>query len=97
MSGQPERKTLFRLTTVFDVSQTDPLPNTDPVPLEPPSEELAGDSRAALFEPLEDLAGELGYRVDRKDLSGEAAGGWCDRKQKLIVVGSASRTRRCGR
>jgi hypothetical protein len=86
--GNLKHRTLFRLTTVFDVAQTDPLPGKEPVPLEPPSEPLTGDSHVGLFEPLEGLAGELGYRVERKDLAGSAAGGWCDRKQKLIVVGT---------
>jgi N-terminal domain of anti-restriction factor ArdC len=87
--GQPKRRTLFRLTTVFDVSQTDPLPGAEPVPLDPPSQPLTGDSHADLIEPLTELAAELGYRVERRDLSGESAGGWCDPKAKLIVVGIA--------
>jgi hypothetical protein len=85
--GQTKRRTLFRLTTVFDVSQTDPLPGAEPVPLDPPSQPLTGDSHADLFEPLTTLAGELGYSVERQDLSGSSAGGWCDPKAKLIVVG----------
>src|SRR5437764_1286033 len=48
---------------------------------------LTGDSHADLIEPLQALAGELGYRVERRDLSGKSAGGWCDRQSKLIAVG----------
>jgi hypothetical protein len=82
--GNARHRTLFRLTTVFDVSQTDPLPDKEPVALEPPSEPLTGDSHAGLFDPLERLAGELGYLVERRHV----AGGWCDRKAKLIVIGT---------
>jgi hypothetical protein len=38
--GNAKHRTLFRLTTLFDVAQTDSLPNTEPVPREPPSKEL---------------------------------------------------------
>jgi N-terminal domain of anti-restriction factor ArdC len=85
--GQPKRRTLFRLTTVFDGSQTDPLAGAEPMPLDPPSQPLTGDSHARMFEPLTELAAELGYGVERRDLSASSAGGWCDPKQKQIVVG----------
>jgi hypothetical protein len=87
-NGRAKRRTLFRVTTVFDVSQTDPLPGAEPVLLEPPSEPLTGDSHADLIAPLTRLARELGYRVEHQDLSERSAGGWCDRKAKLIVVGN---------
>ena len=75
----------FRAVSVFDVSQTDPLPGTDPVPLDPPSHPIEGDSHVHLLAPLRTLAGELGYSVDVRHLDG-SAGGWCDAKERLIVV-----------
>jgi hypothetical protein len=86
--GQPKKKLLFRLTAVFDVSQTDQLPDTEVVPLgPPPGAPITGDSHAALFAPLVALAHEVGYALERRDLSGHAAAGWCDLKARLIVIG----------
>ena len=87
-AGEPEetdRRTLFRAVPVFDIAQTDPLPGTEPVPLEPPEQPVDGDSHAHLLEPLIALAGELGYTVSREPLRG-SADGWCDARSKRIVV-----------
>jgi hypothetical protein len=84
-NGEPQRRTVFRAVPVFDVSQTDPLPDTEPVPLEPPSEPINGDSHAHLLPHLEQLARELGYSVSRRPVQG-AGDGWCDFKKHLIVV-----------
>ncbi len=70
---------------VFDVSQTDPLPDREPVPLEPPREPITGASHAHLITPLEHLAAELGYSVRRLPLDGHADG-WCDFEREEIVV-----------
>jgi hypothetical protein len=40
--GNSKHRTPFRLTRVFDISETDPLPTTEPVPS---SRERAGDGR----------------------------------------------------
>lgn len=40
------RRTVFRAVPVFDVSQTDPLPGVEPVPLAPPSQPIEGDSHS---------------------------------------------------
>jgi antirestriction protein ArdC len=59
-----KRKTIFRTTAVFDVSQTDPLPDVEPAPLEAPSlGTIEGDSHIGLIRPLEELARGLGYQV----------------------------------
>ena len=59
-----KRKTIFRTTAVFDVSQTDPLPDAEPAPLEAPSlGTVEGDSHIGLIGPLEQLARGLGYQV----------------------------------
>jgi hypothetical protein len=78
-------RTLFKSVAVFDVDQTQPLEGQEPVPLEPPREPITGDSHAPLLEPLTELAAELGYRVDMRELPGPG-GGWCDAARKLIVV-----------
>ena len=38
----------YRSVGVFDLSQTDPIPGADPLPLEPPSAPISGDSHAHL-------------------------------------------------
>ena len=82
------RRLRFRAVPVFDVSQTDPLPGTDPVPLAPPSEPIEGSTHAHLSGPLEVLAAELGYSVSVRVLDG-SADGWCDSKLREIVVNAS--------
>ena len=84
----PTRR-LFRLVAVFDVSQTEPLPDTEPVPLTPPSQPIEGDSHRELLPRLEDLAAELGFDVEFRDLAAVACEGWCDAEEKRIVVSSS--------
>ena len=81
-------RTLFKSVAVFDIAQTEPIPGREPVPVEPPSEPITGDSHAHLLAPLAALAGELGYRVQQRPLD-RTADGWCDSKHKLIVVNAA--------
>ncbi len=83
-----DRRVVFRAVPVFDVSQTEVLPDREPVPLTPPSEPVDGDSHDGLLKPLEGIAKELGYRVSRRALNGTAEG-WCDEKKKEIVINSA--------
>lgn len=85
--GEKEAETLtvFRGVSVFDVSQTDPLPGREPVPLEPPCEPITGSSNQHLLAPLQALASELGYAVVYRSLPGEADG-WCDYEEREIVV-----------
>ncbi len=86
--SEQQRRTIFRAVTVFDVSQTDPLPGRDPVPLDAPSEPIEGDSHTHLLAPLERLAGELGYSVSLRALDG-SADGWCDSAKQEIVINQA--------
>jgi len=59
-----EKRTVFRIAKVFDVSQTEALPDTVPAPLgPPPSAAIEGNSHAHLLAPLEALADGLGYSV----------------------------------
>jgi hypothetical protein len=88
-----EKRIFFRTVPVFDVSQTEPLPGTEPVPLRPPAQPIQGASHAQLIAPLEDLARELGYWVEIRDLPDHGPGGWCDHKRKHIVVGTGPANR----
>jgi hypothetical protein len=72
---------------VFDVSQTDPLPGTDPVSLAPPSQPIEGATHAHLVTPLEKLAAELGYSVTPRPLDA-STDGWCDSRTREIVLNS---------
>jgi len=83
--GEDPRRTVFRAVSVFDVSQTDALPGMEPVPLDTPSQPIQGDTHAHLLTPLELLAGELGYAVQRQPVDG-SADGWCDGRKREIVV-----------
>jgi hypothetical protein len=85
-----EKKVFFRTVPVFDVSMTDVLPGTEPIPLEPPSEPIGGDSHAHLLEPLIALAEELGYRAEIRDLPAGGPGGRCDAKHKAIIVAAGA-------
>jgi hypothetical protein len=81
-----EKKVFFRTVPVFDVGMTDPLPGTEPVRLTPPSHPITGDSHHHLIAPLIAHAATLGYSVEIRDLPADGPGGWCDPKQKHIVV-----------
>src|SRR3954452_5590922 len=88
-----EKRVFFRSVAVFDVSMTEPLPETEPVPLAPPTQPIDGDSHADLLAPLRALADELGYAVEIRELSDEGPGGWCDAKRREIVVASGPANR----
>jgi len=78
-------RTLFRAVPVFDVSQTDPLADMEPVPLDSPQQPIQGATHAHLIPPLTQLAAELGYSVDTRPLNGPV-GGWCDYQKREIVT-----------
>jgi len=81
-----EKKTVFRVAKVFDVSQTDPLPGVEPALLSPPSAPIEGDSHAHLLDRLEALARGLGYTVVwSPDIAGLARG-LCRRGERQIEV-----------
>ncbi|MHB8233480.1 MAG: ArdC-like ssDNA-binding domain-containing protein [Solirubrobacteraceae bacterium] len=83
-ADEPKRM-VFRAVSVFDVSQTEPLPDTEPIALTPPSEPIDGVTHSYLLAPLQELAAEVGYAVDRRPLTGSAEG-WCDSDRKEIVI-----------
>jgi hypothetical protein len=70
-----------------DAQQVEPLPSGEPTPLQPPSQQLSGDSHAHLIAPTVAFAESLGYTVSFEPIAG-SAGGWCDTKAKQIVVDS---------
>jgi len=86
--GEERKRTVFRAVAVFDVSQTESLPGTEVVPLEPPSEPITGDSHAHLVHPLARLAAELDFTLDHGLLDG-SADGWCDLTNRPIVVNAS--------
>ena len=82
-----EKKTVFRIAKVFDVSQTKPLPDIVPAPLHPPpSAAIEGNSHAHLLAPLEQLARGLGYSVVWSPELPGGAKGLCRRKERQIEV-----------
>ncbi len=83
--GEEPRRTVFRAVSVFDVSQTDALPDKEPVPLQSPCQPIQGDTHTHLLAPLQQLAADLGYSVKRQPLDGPADG-WCDSTKREIVV-----------
>jgi antirestriction protein ArdC len=80
-----KKRVFFRSVAVFELSQTDVLPGTEPVPLEPPSTPIEGDSHEHLLGPLADLAREIGFTLgyDRLD---RACLGFCDYRNRRIVI-----------
>src|SRR3954466_5901179 len=82
------KRVFFRPVPVFDVSMTAPLPGVEPVPLGPPAQPIEGDSHARLLAPLQQFAGQLGYRVEIRKLPDHGPGGWCDDSRKQIVIGT---------
>jgi len=79
-------KVYYRLEAVFSATQVEALPPpAEPVALEPPSAELEGDSLAWAQGPLQELAGELGYRVVHRTLE-RGRGGSCDAVAKVLTI-----------
>ena len=78
-------RTLFKLGSVFDVSQVSPLPPpANPAPLDPPIARLEGDELAHLHGPLEQFANSIGYSVTIEPLNGPE--GVCSHRQQKIAV-----------
>lgn len=74
----------FRLASVFDVSQTVPLPGVEPAPLDPPSQPVDGDSHAHLLPSLEAHAATLGFTVRYVRLNGQD--GYCSAREGRIAI-----------
>jgi len=78
-------RVLFKGVPVFDRSQVAPLDGVELAPLDPPCEPLTGDSHAHLLAPMQAFTESLGFTVSFESIPG-ATGGWCDPKEKRIVV-----------
>jgi hypothetical protein len=78
----------WRLASVFDVSQVDPLPGRDPAPLDPPTPApITGDSHGRYWASLVTYAGTLGYTVTREPADAlHGAEGYCNATDRRIVV-----------
>jgi hypothetical protein len=83
-------RVFFKTVTVWDVSGTDQIPGTEPVPLTPPAEPITGDSHHHLIAPLIAHAAELGYSVEIRELPEHGPGGWCDTDRRQIVVANGA-------
>lgn len=86
-------RTYFRMVSVFDRSQVEPLEEFlgGPLDLDPPIETIEGDGLAGLFEPLVAFAASIGYTVAVEGIPG-AALGFCQPDQRRIVVEPISPT-----
>lgn len=77
----------YRTVGVFDLSQTDPIPGADALPLEPPSAPISGNSHAHLRPALVKHAASLGYTVSYEATDG--CDGYCDRANRRIAVAAS--------
>lgn len=86
-----EPRVFFRLVSVFDRSQVDPLPEFPggPVELDPPIHPVEGDSLAGLFEPLVKFGASIGYAVAIEEIPGSALG-YCQPQRYRIGVEAVS-------
>lgn len=83
-------RTLFRLVSVFDRAQVEPLPNFPggALELDPPLAAVEGDCLAHLQKPLLVFADSIGVSVNFEPLGG-ARHGYYDSTEKRIVIASA--------
>ena len=81
-------RAFYRLVSVFDVADVDPLPPpAEPAELVAPAvPAITGDSHARLLEGLERLATTHGYEVELAEVG--AADGRCNRQVKMITLAS---------
>ena len=79
-------KTFFRMVSVFDRTQVDPIPDfPGAVDLDPPLVPIEGDSLGQCLLPLHALARSLGFSFVVEPTR-PGVDGYCDRKAMKIVV-----------
>lgn len=87
--ADPEQKprTFFRLVSVFDRAQVDPLPNFPgrPLELDPPLAPVEGRDLAHLHEPLIEFAASLGVAVSFEPIAGPARGFYDHGKDRIVI------------
>jgi antirestriction protein ArdC len=91
--ADPEQRprTFFRLVSVFDRSQVEPLPNFPggPLKLDPPLSPVEGDDLAHLQEPLVDLAASIGVPVSFEPLSDGSHGYYRPTEKRIVIAAEA--------
>lgn len=74
----------FPVLSVFDISQTDPIPGATPVP-ENPAQHLTGDDDHGVLQPLTAYLHSDGWAVLREPLT--HANGYTDTNRHVVVIG----------
>lgn len=82
------RVTYFRSVKVYDVSDTEPIPGEQEIPLTPPvrPSEIEGNDLYDLIPVLEDMAHSMGLAVDFEDNLADGMMGYFSRKEQRIVL-----------
>jgi hypothetical protein len=70
--------------SVFDISQTDPIPGAAPIP-ENPAQQLDGDNDHGILEPLTAYLHSGGWAVFHEPLT--HANGYTDPDRRIVVIG----------
>jgi single-strand DNA-binding protein len=83
----------YRSVGVFDIAQTDPIPGADPMPLQPPSVPIQGDSHQHVLPRLTEHATSLGFTVIYE--ATQDCHGYCDHANHVIALNASRRTRKC--
>ena len=74
----------FPVLSVFDISQTDPIPGATPIP-ENPAKQLFGNDDHGIFQPLAAYLQSGGWDVLREPLT--HANGYTDPDRHVVVIG----------
>ena len=83
---QTRPRVFFRMVSVFDRTQVDPIPDfPEPVDLDPPLAPIEGDNLARYLLPLQALARSIGFGFAIEPTP-PGVDGYCDRKESRIVV-----------
>ena len=80
----------YRITYVWDIGQTEPVPGQDAVTVPPVGPVLTGETAAPLRSDLEAVAAALGYAVRRLAPETTTADGYCAPAQRTIGVRRAA-------
>ncbi|MEZ5078121.1 MAG: ArdC family protein [Solirubrobacterales bacterium] len=79
-------RVFFRMVSVFDRSQVDPIPDfPEPVDLDPPLVPIEGDGLAHFLLPLQAFSGSIAFGFEVEPTP-SGVDGYCDLKESRIVV-----------
>ena len=89
---EPGTRTLtgYRITYVWDIGQTEPIPGKDAVTVPPLGPVLTGETAAPLLADLEAVAAALGWTVHRLAPDATTADGYCAPASRTIGVRRAA-------